>query len=107
MDSPIPHFDGVHHLKLPVRDLDVSSEWFQSRLGYFLAMEFREDGKLMGCNAGRAGNVGTVNPASAGKARDRMGNRKKPLESVNSRGFPLCAEGDLNPHPLSRTSTSS
>jgi catechol 2,3-dioxygenase-like lactoylglutathione lyase family enzyme len=48
MDSPIPHFDGVHHLKLPVRDLDVSSEWFQSRLGYFLAMEFREDGKLMG-----------------------------------------------------------
>ena len=33
--------------------------------------------------------------------------RKKPLESLDSRGFPLCAEGDLNPHPLSRTSTSS
>lgn len=33
--------------------------------------------------------------------------QKKPLESLDSRGFPLCAEGDLNPHPLSRTSTSS
>ena len=33
--------------------------------------------------------------------------QKKPLESVDSKGFPLCAEGDLNPHPLSRTSTSS
>ena len=36
-----------------------------------------------------------------------VGDRKKPLESLDSRGFPLCAEGDLNPHPLSRTSTSS
>ncbi|WP_240689960.1 VOC family protein [Arthrobacter sp. PAMC25564] len=38
----------MHHLKLPVRDLDRSREWFQSRLGYILAMEFREDGRVMG-----------------------------------------------------------
>ena len=45
---------------------------------------------------------------SGGDAVARLrGSRKKPLESVDSRGFPLCAEGDLNPHPLSRTSTSS
>jgi catechol 2,3-dioxygenase-like lactoylglutathione lyase family enzyme len=48
VDSQVPLFDGVHHLKLPVRDLNVSIEWFQSRLGYFVAMEFPEDGKLMG-----------------------------------------------------------
>ena len=48
MDSQVPQFDGVHHLKLPVRDLDRSREWFQSRLGYILAMEFREDGRVMG-----------------------------------------------------------
>ena len=48
MDRQVPQLDGVHHLKLPVRDLDRSSEWFQSRLGYATAMEFREDGKVMG-----------------------------------------------------------
>ncbi len=37
----------MHHLKLPVRDLDRSREWFQSRLGYILAMEFREDGRVI------------------------------------------------------------
>ena len=48
MDTQVPQFDGVHHLKLPVSDLDRSREWYQSRLGYAVAMEFREDGKVMG-----------------------------------------------------------
>ena len=48
MDTQVPQFDGVHHLKLPVSDLDRSRDWYQSRLGYALAMEFREDGKVMG-----------------------------------------------------------
>jgi len=48
VDTQVPQFDGVHHLKLPVSDLDRSREWYQSRLGYAVAMEFREDGKVMG-----------------------------------------------------------
>jgi catechol 2,3-dioxygenase-like lactoylglutathione lyase family enzyme len=48
VDSQAPQFDGVHHLKLPVSDLDRSLLWYQTRLGYAVAMEFREDGKVMG-----------------------------------------------------------
>ena len=44
----IPRLDGVHHLKLPVRDLDRSAEWYRSRLGYTVAMEFRDEGKVVG-----------------------------------------------------------
>ena len=40
-------------------------------------------------------------------AARRFGHEKAP-ESIGFQGlFLLCAEGDLNPHPLSRTSTSS
>jgi catechol 2,3-dioxygenase-like lactoylglutathione lyase family enzyme len=34
VDRLVPQLDGVHHLKLPVRDPNRSSQWFQSRLGY-------------------------------------------------------------------------
>jgi catechol 2,3-dioxygenase-like lactoylglutathione lyase family enzyme len=43
-----PRLAGVHHLKLPVRDLDCSRQWYESRLGYRLAAEFVEAGVLMG-----------------------------------------------------------
>jgi catechol 2,3-dioxygenase-like lactoylglutathione lyase family enzyme len=43
-----PALAGVHHLKLPVRDLARSREWYSSRLGYEVAMEFIEGGVLMG-----------------------------------------------------------
>jgi len=43
-----PQLDGVHHVKLPVRDLARSRAWYQSRLGYRTAVEFVEQGKLMG-----------------------------------------------------------
>ncbi len=43
-----PRLDGVHHLKLPVTDLARSLEWYRSRLGYEVTMEFVEDGVLMG-----------------------------------------------------------
>lgn len=48
MESRVPTFEGLHHLKLPVRDLERSRDWYQSRLGYFTAMEFREDDQIMG-----------------------------------------------------------
>ena len=43
-----PRLDGVHHLKLPVADLARSLEWYRSRLGYEVEIEFVEQGALMG-----------------------------------------------------------
>jgi catechol 2,3-dioxygenase-like lactoylglutathione lyase family enzyme len=43
-----PRLAGVHHLKLPVSDLERSRAWYVSRLGYEPQLEFVEDGKLMG-----------------------------------------------------------
>ncbi|WP_051712985.1 VOC family protein [Spirillospora albida] len=44
----VPRLDGVHHLKLPVGDLERSIDWYRSRLGYEVAVEFVEKGTLMG-----------------------------------------------------------
>jgi catechol 2,3-dioxygenase-like lactoylglutathione lyase family enzyme len=43
-----PQLDGIHHVKLPVRDLARSLLWYESRLGYQVTIEFVEDGRLMG-----------------------------------------------------------
>jgi catechol 2,3-dioxygenase-like lactoylglutathione lyase family enzyme len=43
-----PALDGIHHLKLPVTDLDRSLAWYRDRLGYEVMHEFVEDGRLMG-----------------------------------------------------------
>jgi len=52
-DSDAPVLAGVHHLKLPVTDLALSREWYHSRLGYQVQLEFVEQGRLMGYGAGR------------------------------------------------------
>src|SRR3954454_3972066 len=39
---------GVHHLKLPVRDIARSEAWYGRTLGYRRSLEFRDDEKLMG-----------------------------------------------------------
>src|SRR5690349_4761199 len=46
--SDAPALAGIHHVKLPVTDLARSREWYESRLGYQLQVEFVERGKLMG-----------------------------------------------------------
>lgn len=46
--SAVPALAGIHHVKLPVRDLARSRDWYASRLGYEVAVEFVEDGQLMG-----------------------------------------------------------
>ncbi|MGH3251492.1 MAG: VOC family protein [Trebonia sp.] len=52
MSNPeAPVLAGVHHLKLPVTDLARAREWYRSRLGYQLQMEFVEQGRLMGYGA--------------------------------------------------------
>ena len=45
-DAPV--LTGIHHLKLPVSDLARSLEWYRSRLGYQVQVEFVEQGTLMG-----------------------------------------------------------
>ena len=50
--SDAPLLAGIHHLKLPVTDLERSCEWYLSRLGYQVQMEFVEQGRLMGCALG-------------------------------------------------------
>ncbi|MFI9503012.1 VOC family protein [Nocardia sp. NPDC052566] len=44
----IPTLAGVHHLKLPVADLARSIEWYRTRLGYRVQVEFTENGVLAG-----------------------------------------------------------
>jgi catechol 2,3-dioxygenase-like lactoylglutathione lyase family enzyme len=44
----IPTLAGVHHLKLPVADLDRSISWYGSRLGYRVVVEFRQHGERIG-----------------------------------------------------------
>lgn len=46
MDAP--RLDGIHHVKIPVTDLDRSRAWYESRLGYRTDIEFVEQGVLMG-----------------------------------------------------------
>ncbi len=51
-ESSAPALAGVHHLKLPVRDLARSRSWYVSRLGYHQVIEFKEAGTPMGCLLG-------------------------------------------------------
>lgn len=44
----VPTLAGVYHLKLPVRDLARSRDWYRACLGYEVAVEFIEEGQLMG-----------------------------------------------------------
>jgi catechol 2,3-dioxygenase-like lactoylglutathione lyase family enzyme len=46
--SAAPVLDGIHHLKLPVTDLDRSLAWYQAHLGYRVMTEFVEEGVRMG-----------------------------------------------------------
>jgi catechol 2,3-dioxygenase-like lactoylglutathione lyase family enzyme len=44
----IPTLAGIHHLKLPMRDLRRSADWYGEVLGYRVTVEFVEQGKLAG-----------------------------------------------------------
>jgi catechol 2,3-dioxygenase-like lactoylglutathione lyase family enzyme len=48
MTTDAPLLDGVHHLKLPVSDLDRARGWYESRLGYQVTTEFVEHGRVTG-----------------------------------------------------------
>ena len=38
----VPTLAGIHHLKLPVRDLQRSADWYREVLGYRVVTEFVE-----------------------------------------------------------------
>ena len=46
--SDAPALDGIHHLKLPVSDLERSLAWYRRHLRYETMFEFVEEGVLMG-----------------------------------------------------------
>lgn len=46
--SDVPVLDGVHHLKLPVSDLERTRSWYSSRLGYVPMLEFTNHGRTTG-----------------------------------------------------------
>jgi catechol 2,3-dioxygenase-like lactoylglutathione lyase family enzyme len=44
----MPELSGIHHVKLPVTDLDRSRCWYESVLGLHVEIEFTEDGVVRG-----------------------------------------------------------
>ena len=46
---------GVHHLKLPVSDLERSRAWYEHVLGFEVVIEFVEDGEVAGLALSRDG----------------------------------------------------
>ncbi|WP_232666909.1 VOC family protein [Pseudonocardia sp. TRM90224] len=66
-----PGFEGIHHVKLPVSDLQRSREWYERVLGFVAEMEFPdEDGVVRGLSGrlpglGRTGFALRENPEKA------------------------------------------
>ncbi|ONH52475.1 glyoxalase [Frankia sp. CcI49] len=48
MGTDVGQLRGFHHVKLPVADIARSRAWYQRVLGFEVALEFVEDGVLMG-----------------------------------------------------------
>jgi len=44
----MPDLAPIHHVKIPVSDVRVSSEWYLRVLGLEVSIEFTEDGELRG-----------------------------------------------------------
>ena len=44
----MPDLSGLHHVKLPVADLNRSREWYTAVLGLRVEIEFVEEGSLRG-----------------------------------------------------------
>jgi catechol 2,3-dioxygenase-like lactoylglutathione lyase family enzyme len=72
-DAP-PRLDGIHHLKLPVSDLDQSQAWYEDRFGYEGMIDFVEDGVRMGVSMRHPnGGPDLALRCNPGKAADAAG----------------------------------
>ncbi|WP_223165537.1 VOC family protein [Lentzea indica] len=71
--SNAPLLEGIHHVKLPVSDLEKSLAWYRDHLGYQEVMHFVEEGVLMGIALahpnGGPGFAIRLNPEVAAGAR--------------------------------------
>lgn len=52
---PQPRLCGVHHVKLPVADVQASRDWYCRVLGFQPELDFVEDGTLMGVGLSHPG----------------------------------------------------
>jgi catechol 2,3-dioxygenase-like lactoylglutathione lyase family enzyme len=75
----MPALSGVHHVKLPVADLDRSRHWYTSVLGMRVDIEFTEDGVVRG--------LALSDPAGS----LRMALRHDPARAEAMAGFDLVA----------------
>ncbi|HWW54680.1 MAG TPA: VOC family protein [Acidimicrobiales bacterium] len=75
MSTDVLRLAGVHHLKLPVRDLARSEAWYQRTLGYRRAAEFVEGDELMG--------IGMTHPGGG----PELGIRRDPARAEAAAGF--------------------
>ncbi len=70
----MPDLSGVHHVKLPVTDVERSRSWYESRLGLRVEIEFVEDGAVRGLAlADAAGSVSLALRHDPGRARALAG----------------------------------
>src|SRR5947209_12278405 len=47
-DWAVGRVSGLHHVKLPVRDVERSRDWYARAFDFGCTLEFREEGRLMG-----------------------------------------------------------
>lgn len=81
----MPVLSGIHHVKLPVRDVVRSREWYVSVLGLEVEIEFVEDGELRG--------VALREPGGA----LRLALREEPERAATMAGFdPVSLEVDTH-----------
>ena len=55
--GPQPRLCGVHHVKLPVTDVQASRDWYCRVLGFQPELDFVEDGTLMGVGLSHPGGL--------------------------------------------------
>jgi catechol 2,3-dioxygenase-like lactoylglutathione lyase family enzyme len=98
----IPTLAGIHHLKLPVRDLKRSADWYGDVLGYRVTVEFVEQGELAGQQEGTRADadggaerrrhraVDAIGPPVGEEAQLGVGLREERLDVANRhrRGHP-------------------
>ena len=48
MQDGTPTLRGIHHAKLPARDLEATRDWYCRVFGFSQEIDFVEDGRLMG-----------------------------------------------------------
>lgn len=53
----MPDLAPLHHVKIPVSDVRVSTEWYERVLGLEVEIEFVEDGELRGVALNTAGGT--------------------------------------------------